>query len=74
MKMMSQFLAWLGTAWLGMARLGPAFVVAATLGFCSAAAGYVLSFFLRLPVGATQTVLAALIAAVCMAGRAVRAR
>ncbi len=55
-------------------RLGPAFVVAATLGVVSAAAGYVLSFFLRLPVGATQTVLAALIAAVCMAGRAVRAR
>jgi zinc transport system permease protein len=56
-------------------RIGVAFVLAALLGALAALSGYVLSFFLRLPVGATQTVVAAVFAGLGMAlGRVVRRR
>jgi zinc transport system permease protein len=43
-------------------RIERVFVIAALLGALSAVIGYVLSFFLRFPVGASQTVVAALFA------------
>ncbi len=43
-------------------RLGTALAVASILGLCSAVLGYMVSFFLTFPVGATQTVLASLFA------------
>ena len=47
-------------------RLGSALALAALFGFTAAVAGYIISFFMRFPVGATQTVLAALFAAAAM--------
>jgi len=48
-------------------RFGWALGVAAAIGALSAVVGYVASFFLHFPVGATQTVVASLFAAVAMA-------
>ncbi len=47
-------------------RLGVALALAATLGLSAAVLGYMLSFFLRFPVGASQTVVAAAFAAAAM--------
>ena len=43
-------------------RMGLVLALAATVGMVSAVAGYMLSFFLRFPVGASQTVVAAALA------------
>jgi len=48
-------------------RMGVVLALAATLGALSAVAGYILSFFLRFPVGASQTVVAAALAGAAMA-------
>ena len=48
-------------------RMGPALALAAALGAAAAVLGYMASFFLRLPVGASQTVVAALMAASALA-------
>ncbi len=54
-------------------RMGVVLALAAALGAASAVAGYILSFFLRFPVGASQTVVAAAIAGAAMlAGRLLR--
>ena len=47
-------------------RLGPALLVASSMGLTAAVLGYVASFFLRFPVGATQTVVATAFAVVAM--------
>ena len=47
--------------------MSSAFVLAAALGAVAAVAGYLCSFFLRFPVGACQTVVAALFAGLAMA-------
>jgi zinc transport system permease protein len=48
-------------------RLGWAFAVAAVLGAAAAVFGYLASFFLHFPVGASQTVVAAIFAGLAMA-------
>ena len=53
-------------------RLSAVFTLAAMLGLLSAVLGYLAAFFLRFPVGACQTVVAALFAALAMALRALR--
>jgi zinc transport system permease protein len=50
-------------------RLTSAFAVASLLGALSALLGYLVSFFLRFPVGASQTIVAALPAALCLLAR-----
>ena len=47
-------------------RLGVALLVAAVLGLTAAVGGYLLSFFMSFPVGASQTVVAALFAGIAM--------
>jgi len=62
-----------GVAAVQVAR-GPlivSFIVAAVLGAACGAFGYIVAFFLELPVGATQTVLAALVVVVATILRAV---
>ncbi|MCC6749883.1 MAG: metal ABC transporter permease [Deltaproteobacteria bacterium] len=53
-------------------RVETAFVAAGLFGLLSGAAGYVASYFFRLPVGASQTVTAALLALLAMGVRFVR--
>lgn len=53
-------------------RIGVAFALAAVLGCLSAVLGYLLSFFLRFPVGACQTVVASLFAGLAMAAGLLR--
>jgi zinc transport system permease protein len=54
-------------------RLGPVLVVASLVGGLAGVLGYVYAFFTRFPVGASQTVIAGLIALLAIALRAVRA-
>ena len=54
-------------------RMGVVLALAATFGTISAVAGYMVSFFLRFPVGASQTVVAAALVGIAMvAGRLLR--